>query len=60
MSTVYLNRLPASCPGQLMLEIRTGNQVRREVRRECNSPKSLSNDHTSVWAGRHGGWVRVA
>ncbi len=53
--------LPPSRPGQFLIERRfPGKPVDREVWEDCQAPKSMANAHTSVWMGRHGGWVRVA
>lgn len=61
MKPVQVTHLPPSRPGQFMIEERKpGQPTLREIWEDCQAPKSLANAYRSVWAGRHGGWVRIA
>ena len=51
---------PPSLPGQFLRERREpGQPVSRELLSPCANPRVLARPGTSLWAARHGGWVRL-
>lgn len=61
MKTTTINHFPPSQLGQFLIEHRNqGQPVRRELCDGRPSAPAHGSSGTTVWAGRHGGWIKLS